>query len=525
MTQPESAPLRIGAFGERSVAAHTIGDVHTGDTINLPKEALIAPAEVAVPPGLNNLPEPASPLFLGREEAMTELRERMQTSTGVVTQAVHGLGGVGKTTLALHYAHDQRAEHTAVWWLTASTSETIEAGLAELAVRVYPARDIPSITIPMHAEWARAWLQAYPGWLLIFDNAENPDHVAPLIGQLPGGHHLITTRRATGWHHLTPEPLRLDVLTPQAAIDLLTRITGENSDEGRRNAGKLAKELGFLPLALEQAAAYIQHNQTTHARYLTHLTRYPARMFATPPGGGTHARTLARIWRITLDTISATTPLAVDLLRTLAFLAPDHVPRDLLEAADADDPLAIEEALGLLHSYSMITLTPQDISTHRLVQAVARTPDASTGPQADPHRTPELIDHARQHATAVLNRALPEDPSTHVAGWPRWRTLLPHIEALINLTDPAQDTSDIHFVLNETAVFLNGQGQVAQAITYHERSMATAERLFGTDHRETLTSCNNLAYAYESAGDLARAIPLYEATLIDRERVLGTDHP
>ncbi|AWZ16913.1 hypothetical protein DRB96_37405 [Streptomyces sp. ICC1] len=292
--EPPAPAQPGGASGPRSVAAGVNGGViSTGDRASidartqiLPREAFSSPAEVAASAGLNNLPLPASALFFGRDDEMRRLWAAMRGTAAVVTQAVHGLGGVGKSTLALHYAHTHRDQYTLVWWLTASSPDTIETGLAELALRLHPARrSLPDTTTEHHAQWATGWLQAHPGWLLIVDNAEHPDHIAPLIGQLAGGHHLITTRRAIGWHHLTTHPIALDVLAPDAAVELLINITGQTGERDRQDAAHLAAELGFLPLALEQAGAYIQHNQTTHARYLAQLASRPARMFATPAGG------------------------------------------------------------------------------------------------------------------------------------------------------------------------------------------------------------------------------------------------
>ena len=155
---------------------------------------------------------------------------------------------------------------------------------------------------------------------------------------------------------------------------------------------------------------------------------------------------------------------------------------------------------------------------HRLVQAVTRTPDPG-----DPHRDPQAIDDARDQATRQLADALPgwQDP----AGWPGWRMLLPHIDALASHAPPDTDTQDTAYLLNQAGLFLDGQGQPGRAAGYLQRALAGCVRVLGADHPDTLASRNNLAGAYEAAGDLGRAIPLYEQTLADRQRVLGADHP
>ncbi|ARE79433.1 hypothetical protein B6R96_36000 (plasmid) [Streptomyces sp. Sge12] len=249
------------------------------------------------------------------------------------------------------------------------------------------------------------------------------------------------------------------------------------------------------------------------------LDQHPAAMYRQGAVGTAPERTIARIWHITLDRITTLQPLAADLLRVLAWYAPDQIPATLLDGLS--DPPAVNAALGLLTAYSMITPDPATgtLAVHRLVQALARTPDPD-----DPHRTANAIDQAREQATSQLHAALPatwDDPAT----WPTWRTLIPHLEALAAHAPASTDTDTTALLLRRAGNFLNNQGQLTRTIAYQQRALATMVRVLGEDHPDTLTSRNNLAYAYQSAGDLGRAIPLYEQTLTDSLRVLGEDHP
>ncbi|RKN43124.1 FxSxx-COOH system tetratricopeptide repeat protein [Streptomyces hoynatensis] len=510
------------ASGERAVAVDAnSGIVSTGPgaTIYARPAVRLPPAHtVAGPPGPHNhnLPRPPNAQFVGRAEELSRVRELLASGTGVITQTVVGLGGVGKTSLALQYAHRHRADYTTVWWITADQPDAITAGLASLTSRLLP--DLASsATIPVLAEWAITWFQTHPGWLVVFDNAEDPRALEPVISQLDTGHHLVTSRRTTGWHRLGT-PLRLDMLMPQDATELLLRIAGRGAGE-REAAARVAAELGYLPLAVEQAGAYCHHHGIGCAAFLERLRRYPARMFAAAYPGSTDRRTIARTWRVTLSTIAAADPLAADLLRVLAWLAPDRVPRDLL-AAVGDDPLAVDDALALLGGYSMITLGSAHLRVHRLVQAVARTPDP-----ADPMRAEAEILAARGRAARLLRGALPRGLSIDVPSWPRWRALLPHIEAYAELMPAEQDTSDVAFLLHAGSLFQLDQGHLAQAAAWGERALAARERVLGADHPATLSTRNHLGNVYRAAGDLGRVIPLYERTLADRERVLGEDHP
>jgi hypothetical protein len=341
-----------------------------------------------------------------------------------------------------------------------------------------------------------------------------------LLGRAAAGRFVITSRRGTGWHGIAI-PLPLDVLDPAEARQLLAGILSHGRSPGPGpgqldGAEELCVELGRLPLALEQAGAYIAETGITPAEYLRLLAARPAGMYAQTAEGGDAQRTIARIWRVTLDQLAAT-PAAGQLLRVLAFCAPAGIPRALLDGLA--EPQRFTTAIGRLAAYGMITTSGGSLTVHRLVQAVTRTPDP-----ADPHRTPAAVETARVHATALLTAAAPatwQDP----AQWTTWRVLLPHVEALAAATTASTDTLATAALLNRSALFLENQGALGRAIPLFERSLADRRRVLGDDHPSTLASRNNLAGAYQAAGDLDRAIPLLEATLADCTRVLGEDHP
>ncbi|OXM50712.1 ATP-binding protein [Amycolatopsis alba] len=337
--------------------------------------AVVTPMEkLDAPAGLINLPE-RSALFVGRGGDLRRLRDALAASSGsVVVTAVHGLGGVGKSTLAAHYAETHRAGHSLVWWITADAPTSIESGLACLAVALQPA--VGTLPLEQQTEHGLRWLATHGGWLLILDNLPGPNDAATLLARLPGGQVLITSRRTTGWHDIATTPLSLDVLEPGQAHELLTRIlTRHDPAAVTDGADAVCAELGHLPLAIEQAGAFMAETGTSAGEYLDLLGRYPAAMYGeTAEGGDTH-RTMARIWRVTLDRL-ADTPLAGKVLRMLAWYAPDDIPTALLNGFD--DELAVIKALGRLAAYAMITRAGEVISVHRLVQAVTRTPTPMT---------------------------------------------------------------------------------------------------------------------------------------------------
>ncbi|MFA7766314.1 FxSxx-COOH system tetratricopeptide repeat protein [Streptomyces sp. NRRL S-448] len=476
----------------------------------LPAEAYAPIPADAAPHGVSNIPAAAG--FVGRGAALDALDSAFAGGAGeVVLHAVHGLGGIGKSALAAHWAA-HRATARVRWRITADSPETVEAGLASLARALQPG--LGELPAELQAERAVQWLAARDDWLVVLDNVERIDDVGAVVDRVASrGRILVTTRRATGWYR-HGATIRLDVFEPAESVALFTRILTHDGPRDTDGADALCAELGHLALAVEQAAAYCAETSTSPRAY---LDLRPATMFGAAAEGSDSERTIARIWHLTLDRL-ADTPLAGDLLRTLAWYAPDGIPRDLLD--ESAEPAELSAAIGRLVAYSMVTDNHDGtLTVHRLVQALARTPDPD-----DPHRGPEAIDHARSEAAAHLAKAFPTDVD-QPAGWPRCRALLPHIDALTRHHSPDHDTVDTAQSLDRAALYQLGQGALAPAIQAFQRALATRERALGIEHPLTLGSRNNLAHAYQSAGDLGRALPLYQRTLEDCERVLGTDHP
>ncbi|WP_199749993.1 FxSxx-COOH system tetratricopeptide repeat protein [Amycolatopsis sp. WAC 04169] len=491
-----------------------VGDNNIQHNYNTVTQAPLPPIEsVPAVPGLSRIPFDTA-LFVGRTDELDRLDEVLSESGRAMVVAVHGLGGVGKSTLAARFAHLHAGRFGLQWWITADTPAAIDTGLADLAETLQPAT--AGLPVEQRSALGTRWLATHEDWLVVLDNVTSPRDVAGLLGRVRTGTVVITSRQRSGWRAVETVPL--DVLTGDEALTLLARIVRSDWPEAdMAGADQLCEELGWLPLAVEQAGAYLAQTRTSPAAYLELLARFPERAFTATAEGGDAQRTMARVWHVTLDHLTDT-PAAGRVLRQLAWYAPDSIPRHLLAGA-VDEP-ELSEALGRLAAYSMITLTADTITVHRLVQAVTRTPDPT-----DPHRQPADITTARDTTTTILATTLTEQDPHTPAEWPAYRMVLPHARALLDHTTPDTDTSQTSLLLNELGVYLNGQGDVSTAIDYYSRACDSHERLNGPDHPNTLSLRNNLACAYESAGDLGRAIPLLEAALTDYERVLGPDHP
>jgi tetratricopeptide (TPR) repeat protein len=509
---------------QRSVVVNgdVSGIVSTGDNavnvqyrvdrvdINLPPE-LDAPEAVEAPAGLVNLPVRPG-LFVGRDHELARLDRVPRTPGRVVVQAVHGLGGIGKSTLVAQWAARRRDTYAPIWWITADSPAALDAGLVALAVALQPAaRVLQSAEL---IERAIRWLAGHRGWLLILDNVNRPEDIAALAGRLPEGRIVVTSRRTTGWD----DALGLDVLGADEAVALLTGILGDAAEPAGAEA--VCAELGRLPLAVEQAGAYMLQTGTSAADYLRLLAEHPARMYGEAGEGRAAERTVARIWRVTLDALAGE-PLAGQVLRLLAWLGPEAVPRSLLK--DLGDEPEVIRATGRLAAYGMVALTAGTVTMHRLLQAVSRTPDPD-----DPHRQPADVVAAHEAAVVVLTEALPGDDELP-ENWPAWRALLPHIDALASHRPPAGVAKDamgyVALLRGYAGHFVLGQGDLARATRYFEQSVAELTTHLGARHEATLAASGSLAGAYLEAGDLARAIPLHERVLTDTRRVQGRKHP
>ena len=372
---------------------------------------------------------PRPPLLAGREALLTQLDARLSAGDGLTprTVALYGLGGAGKTSVAVEYANRHLAEVGVAWQFAAEDSTVLAAGFGELAAQlgVRGLADTRDPVASVHAVLAR---YAAP-WLLIFDNAADMASVETFLPPAGPGRVLITSQNPA-W---PGQPLDVPGLDRGVAAGFLVSRTG---DPDSRAALDLADRLGGLPLALEQAAAYVQATGNTLAAYLALFLQRRAEMLARGEPTG-YRGTVASTWALAFDRLQHTAPGAVGLLRLLAFCASEAVPLRLLlqprpglagpgdDVATVlvpllEDPLAAGDAIAALRRYSLVTpAAGASVSVHRLVQAVT----------ADQMHA-ELARAWQQAAAAVIEAAIPQDPQ-QPANWPVFRAILPHAEAAL----------------------------------------------------------------------------------------------
>ena len=509
-------------------------------------------------PEITNLPR-RNPHFTGRQKLLSDLREGLekQSLAGVLqTEAISGLGGIGKTQLAVEYAHRHAIAYDVTWFVPAELRTSATASLIHLAERL----GVSGGAKPDEAiEALFETLRRRGRWLLIYDNAERPEDLDGLLPRGGAGHVLITSRWAAWGARATA--VHVDVLSRDESIDFLGTRTGA---EAKDDLDALAGELGDLPLALEEAAAYIEATGIGVHDYVDLVRERAADLFGSDAGlvDLPAERRIATVWSVSLERATEEAPAAEGFLSICAFLAPDDIPRDLLLAhadvlpddlaAVASDELKYNELLATLRRYSLATVTPDGLSLHRLVQRVVewRLPapelwaaiavnlvaaafpgpdDVNNWPECArllPHAT-AVAAHAERLTTAHNPAALAlVSASGYLLATGRRAEASSFARTAVDLTEAAEklDEAVAATAKMRLARCLRALGDFKQAKQYSEEAFTTRRHLFGDDDPRTDSAIGELAFSLWSAGDYERARDLEEALLVKRRSQLGDDH-
>jgi tetratricopeptide (TPR) repeat protein len=485
-----------------------------------------------------------NPNFTGRGADLAALATALAAGPTVTVKAVRGMGGVGKTQLAAEFAYGHAADYDLVYWLAAEQVASIPDQFTALAAQLGldPVPEPEGLQAQVHDQ-----LRHVPGWLLIFDNADSVDDLRPWLpgGPMPpGGHgHVIVTTRRGGFAALG-EVMDLDVITPEDALALLrTRVPG--LDEATGN--ELAEEFGCLPLALEQAAAYLDRTGLPAGDYLRLLRRRAADLYARGQVSG-RADKIATLWDLSLERIAAEDPAATQLLDLFAYLAPERIPLalftahpDLLPeplATTAADELAFTDALGVLVDFSLIKRTEAGLQIHRLLQGALRArrasqPSPPTGVDGWVLAPIPATNRGANPLGVVLGSLRADAPKTiedAPQNWPQWAMLLTHVLAATGHLEqtPRPQTAagpDAAWLLDRAAAYLRVHARLQEARPQAERALAIAETVYGPDHPDVGIVLKTLAGILRDLGLLSQARPLAERALAIDEAAYGPDHP
>jgi tetratricopeptide (TPR) repeat protein len=469
------------------------------------------------------------------------------------------MGGVGKTQLAIEYAYRYMHEYQIIWYIPADQEQLVPSSLAALAPRL----GLENITPGRVEDAAGAVLDAlrrgepYSRWLVIFDNADQPEQLKGLLPSGPG--HVIITSRNHRWQSMA-DIVEVDVFTRQESLDFMTRrVPGVKQEE----ANRLAEELGDLPLALEQAGALQVESGMTVDEYLDLLAIRSRQLLKENPPAD-YPVGVAAAWSLAEQRVKNESPFAWELLRRCAFFSPDPIQRDLFKTGrfvlgpplqdGLGDPILLARATRELGRYALVKVdnNRRTLQVHRLIQKLIR--------DAIPQGETEKIRH---EVHLLLAAADPDGPGDY-NNWQRYDELLTHVTpsealecpdppvrrfisnigrylfnigdlracdyvtrtALTHWTaDSGSDDPDVLILSRHRANMLWARGDYDEAFALRSTTLEEMRRTLGNDHEETLLTTNGHGADLRARGDFAEALQLDEDTLSRCAQVFGTDHP
>ncbi|WP_433271662.1 FxSxx-COOH system tetratricopeptide repeat protein [Actinosynnema sp. CS-041913] len=497
--------------------------------------------------------------FVGREALLEQLRRRLAEggATAVLPEALHGMGGVGKSQTVVEYLHRHESEYQLVWWVPAEHSAQIKTSFVELARKLgLPAGSADAAVPEVLAALAEG--KPYPRWIIVFDNAERPEDLRRFLPTGPG--HVVVTSRNADWSGHA-HAVQVDLFTRAESIELLHRRGGELAEA---EADALAAALGDLPLAIEQAAAWRAQTGMPVVEYLE-LLRLNRDELIEAGTSDDDQLPVAAAWNVPLNLLGRDHPAALQLLQICAFFGPDPislrlfrgvrdapVPAELGEALNV--PIKLDRAIREIKRYSLAKIDHRSntIQLHRLVQAAVKN---RLGP-----RGRENMRHA---VHVLLVNGDPQVPEV-ASNWQRYADLLPHAVAseaidceytwaramMTNFVkyllasgdyDGATDLSEHGVEVWRTtlgddsletlemrrlhAVGLRRSGHVQEAMLLNARTYEALRAAVGDDHEQAISMRDVIAADRRSQGRFTEELEIQQDVYRTACRVLGEDDP
>lgn len=458
--------------------------------------------------------------FTGRKEILERLRQGASSKiTAVLPEdplptALRGLGGVGKTAVAIEYAYRYRAEYDVVWWIPSEQEALVRASLAALAGRLGLAEAVSAGIEGATAAVLDALRRGHPysRWLLIFDNADQPEDFRDYIPRGPGD--VLITSRNPAWQE-TIDTVQVDVFSRPESQEFLgklaaVQVTGSDAD-------RLADKLGDLPLALAQAGAMLAVTGMPVEEYIGLLDEKITQILAEGKPAE-YPTSVTAAWSLSVSKVRQQQPQALELLRCCAFFGPEPIPRDVFrrgtQAAGTvvsdlmKDPILLARAIRELGRFALVTIGGRAISVHRLVQALLRD---EVGEREQ--------DRYQHDVHLILAAAAPADPAED-RQWPRYRELLPHVASEATGLSQCRDPNVRAFVLNTMRyLYLSGDFTSFEELTGRFIEVWTAAS--GSDDRAVLEAKHHLGNMLRQLGRFPAAYQLVEGTLGSASKVLG----
>ena len=469
-------------------------------------------------PDVWNVPHGRNLNFTGREELLTALEQGLKSGKVAALTALAGLGGVGKTQTALEYVYRHAADYKVIWWVRSEDKASLTADYAALAQKLnLPEKDAREQEVIVEA--VRVWLESNAGWLLVFDNVPGKKDVTAYLPRNSAGHVIITSR-SQAWHGVAAF-LPVQIWKREESKAFLAKGTGRNDPDG---ADAVAAALGDLPLALVQAAAYMDDTHASYADYLKLFKTRHGELWDRQQPPDAYPATVATTWTLSMEEAEKAAPGAADLMNLCAYLAPDDIPRAMLRdgrervpeplRSVLEDELRMNAVVAALRRFSLLEVRDDAFDMHRLVQAVVQD---------------RLDDEARKTwcgaAVLVVNAAYPNQ-SDDVTTWPICACLTPHVLAVIDHTEARGIAQEATVrLLNQVGGYLLGRAEFGEARTFYERALSIAKAAYGTNHSIVAAAINNLGSVLDALGDFVGARTCYKQALEIGEATDGPNHP
>jgi tetratricopeptide (TPR) repeat protein len=482
------------------------------------------------------VPFERNPYFTGRESQLAQLEENLFAKDQTTKMAITGLGGVGKTQLVLELAYRAREKHKncSVVWIPATNMESLQQAYLDVAQQ---------LGIPGWEEEkadVKKLVQGYLSkesagqWLLVFDNADDiemwiakPRSVqgsGRLIEYLPRskqGCIVFTTRdRKTAVKLARQNVIEVVEMNETVAMQLLQKyLINQELVDNEQDTKALLRQLTYLPLAIVQAAAYVNENGITFADYLLLLGDQEEDVIDLlseefEDDGRYHnvKNPVATTWLISFEQIRHRDPLAADLLSFMACVDPKNVPHSLLPPGPSRKKET--DAIGTLHAYSFVNRRLADLAldVHRLVHLATR----------NWLRNEDLLTRWTERAIARLEEVFPDDDHQNRSVW---RTYLPHARYALESDLIDKDEENRLDLAWKFGMCLYHDGGWNEAEVSFAQAMETHNRVLGAEHPSTLTSMANLASTYRDQGRWKEAEELEVQVMEMSKRVLGAEHP
>lgn len=466
--------------------------------------------------------------FTGREITLGMLQQKLFLEASTDKLAMFGLGGIGKTQVALRLARWVReyVPDCSVFWAPALSVESFEQACSQIVkeLQIRPSSDAEAAMETVH----RYLSTGHAGrWLFIVDNADDPsllfDELEEWFPSSKDGVTLLTTRtREVAVSFAGRDIIELEKMTTEEGSSFLTKIVGEDSYalSGQESLTQLLEELNFLPLAISQAAFYICRHNGTVTRYLElmHKTendwmRLASRDFHDSTRYRKLPNAVTTTWLISYHQIKDSDPYAADLLNFISFLEPKAIPRSILPTTGLDSEEEMDYAIGTLCSYGfLIRSSGEDMfDIHSLVQLSTRAWIA------EDQKTQQIITTAVHH----LNKCFPPYTSmTH--NRETWRMHLPHVMSIIG-REESKSLKDRYSLLLRIGKRLVADGRAKEAVTIFEDMYAWNRDTYHEEHPDRLISQHELGRAYYSSGQTQKSIEMLEYVVAVEGRIYQKD--